>query len=144
MAERQKKADAVLSKMAGVSTREAKEYEAKKAGPTFPDGERVTIGEAAAGEQIPRKPTTPPSTNGSLSMMSQREAILQILGKAPRPLKAGEILSRLQVGGYHSRSENPLAALSVRLSEMRLSFERRAGKAYYQPISESKTEGGEN
>lgn len=113
------------------------------AGPTWKDGERVTVGEAAAGERIP-KPTTPPTTNGSLSMMGQKEAILQILEKTPRPLTAVEILDRLKVGGWHSRSENPRAALSVRLAEMRLSYETRAGLHHYQPIKPLELGRGEN
>lgn len=91
-----------------------------------------------------RKPTLPPVKSGSLTGLTQQDAIRAVLGNAARQLRSDEILARLLAGGFHFKSSNPRSALSVTLSTMRASLntETRAGRVFYDPIKRA-PEGGE-
>jgi len=92
-----------------------------------------------------RKPTVPPVETGSLTGLTQQNAIRAILRRAARQLDSSEILERLRVGGYKFRSDNPRRALSVTLATMggELMTETRAGRLHYDPIKTADLEGGE-
>lgn len=82
--------------------------------------------------------------NGTLTGMKLAPAIRAILRKAPRPLTSGEILDRLQAGGYQHTASGPLSnSVTGTLSTMGLLYERRAGRNYYEPLKGGELEGGQ-
>ncbi len=50
--------------------------------------------------------------------VSQRAAVNTILNKSKGPLKPEEITQKMQDGGYHFRSKNPLRSVRVLLTQM--------------------------
>jgi len=95
---------------------------------------------AADPQPAAARPTTPPSGNGTLRGLTQRDAIKAVLRNATTLLDSSQLLVRLLNGGFQFKSDNPKAALSVALATYRgeLTTETRAGRVFYHPIEGGK------